>query len=161
MVKNFLEEMAKVKIKKTKPTKKLPQPKYDFVHQYTLVDPRYVTPDYDFWASWCFLPVACESEKDSAVCVKMDTRILMPFLTLLKNTPKKLLEKPEMRTVSVVDMKHGAKAYLFPNLDEASGGYKIIFTNARKSRMRLPLSCFTTPEINQAITAQAKIYRQK
>lgn len=147
------------KINKAKTDKKIPKPQYDFVQQYTLIDPKKLKNGYDKWAGRCFVLVAYEKNKYLITRVKMDTKIIYPFLMALKNAPREISARPENRTVSVIDLKHGAKAYVFPNLDETNKNYDIVFSNSKKCCQDLPLSCFITPEINMAITAQTKIYR--
>lgn len=147
------------KVKKAQINKKIPKPQYDFVQQYTLVDPKKLKNGYDKWAGRCFVLVAYEQNKYLITRVKMDTKIVYPFLVALKNAPREISEKPENRTVSVINMKHGARAYVFPNLDETNKNYDIVFSNSKKCRQDLPLSCFISPEINMAIMAQIKIYR--
>jgi len=149
------EEVEKVKTEK----KKISKPKYDFVQQYTLIDPKKVKKGYDNWKKRCFVLVAYEQNKYLIKRVKMDTNIVFPFLKALRNAPSEISKRPENRTVSVINMKHGAKAYVFPNLHETNKQYDIVFTNAENGHQNLPLSCFTSPEINLAIVAQAKIYR--
>lgn len=152
--------VAEFEIKKVEKTgKKIPKPKYEFVQQYTLIDPKKVRSGYNKWAGRCFVFVAYEQNKYLITCVKMDAEIVFPFLMALKNAPRKISEKPQNRTVSVINMKHGAKAYLFPNLSNENKNYDIVFSTAGNGSQELPLSCFTTPEINLAIAAQAKIYR--
>ncbi len=147
------------KINKAKTDKKIPKPQYDFVQQYTLIDPKKLKNGYDKWAGRCFVLVAYEKNKYLITRVKMDTKIIYPFLMALKNAPREISARPENRTVSVIDLKHGAKAYVFPNLDETNKNYDIVFSNSKKCCQDLPLSCFITPEINMAIMAQLKIYR--
>lgn len=147
------------KINKAKTDKKIPKPQYDFVQQYTLIDPKKLKNGYDKWSGRCFVLVAYEKNKYLITRVKMDTKIIYPFLMALKNAPREISARPENRTVSVIDLKHGAKAYVFPNLDETNKNYDIVFSNSKKCCQDLPLSCFITPEINMAIMAQLKIYR--
>lgn len=138
--------------------KPIPQPGYDFIEQYTLVNPKNVFMDYNLWSMCKTLPVAIEGQESNtgfAQCVQLETKVLLPFIQNLKNAPAEISKKPEMRTISIVNMKHGAKAYIFPNLEKEQ---VYIFTDLTEKQKKLPLSCFVTPEINRAIVAQSKIY---
>ena len=136
----------------------IPQPGYDFVEQYTLVNPKNLFMDYNLWSMCETLPVAVEGKESGtgfAQCVRLKTNVLLPFIQKLENAPTEVSKKQEMRTISIINMKHGAKAYVFPDLEKDQ---VYLLTVLEKKQKNLPISCFVTPEINRAIVAQSKIY---
>ena len=161
---NFLDKIFGKKepeqIKKTE-DHKIPVSMYDFVEQYTFINPRNVFMDYELFSLCKFVPVAYESgDKSSgfATCVQLETKYFLPFLRALKNAPVEISGKKEMRTVSIVNLKYGEKAYIFPSLNGKNEVVIRFSHHDNEKHAKLPVSCFVSPVINRAIVAQAKVY---
>ena len=155
-MKDILKKIFSKKEKTEKPAaeKSLPKPMFDFVQQYTLVNPNQVMVDYSDWSSCKEIPVAYEKEGKSsgfAECVQLPTKIIGGFLYELQNAPGKIIDNPVMRTVSVINLKNGKKMYILPNLQ--SPKTPDIFIEKPKE-----LAFHVNPEINRAIVNQLKLY---
>ena len=144
----------KEKKAKTVETKSLPKPMFNFVQQYTLVNPKQMLVDNSLWSLCEQVPVAYEKEGASSgfvECVELPTEVVSGFLYELQRAPGNIVDNPVMRTVSVIALKNGKKMYILPNLQ--SPKTPDIFLEKPKE-----LAFHVNPEINRAIANQLKLY---
>ena len=130
----------------------LPSPKYDFVKQYTLVNPRKMLLDYNLF-SWCEnIPVKYESENSSgwSHCVSLPTQVFLGYLNALERAPDRIANDPKSRTISVVSLKNDRFLFILPNLKSPK---KPIYAYEQGT-----LAFDVTPEINRAIVEQVKMF---
>jgi len=130
----------------------VPQPKADFVKQYTLTHPKNVSMDYNLFDLCETMPVWHEvpnAQSDfHSTSLQLPTKVFLRYLNALKHTPLDI--DPKMRTISVVNMKNGAKLFILPNLQSPKNPISVCKDG--------DVALNTTPEINRAIVEQLKIF---
>ena len=138
----------------------LPQPKYDFVEQYTIVDPkRVLNGGYELFYGCATIPVVCEESEVSPCwfrrCVQLPTRIVYGFLETLKHMPAEKITDPKMRTRSIVHLAKGCRVVIGPNFESPKNP---IFWIVDKNDKTPDWFLYVTPEKNRAIVEQLKIH---
>lgn len=126
---------------------------YDFVKEYTFVDPKNLLLDYECFASCETLPVACMSSENGlgwTETVQLPTEMVLPFLRKLKNTDYKKTYSVNMRKVFVVDLTHGKSVLITPNLENPANPIRSFFDNGKISN-ESNCAALVTPEISRAI----------
>ena len=127
------------------------QLKFDFVEQYTLVHPKNVSTDYNYWGLCQTLPVWYEkagTQSDFHNGVQLPTQVFLGYLNALKNAPLDI--DPKMRTISIVNLQNNAKLFILPNLKSPKRPISVC--------EQWDLALNTTPEINRAIVEQLKMF---
>ena len=135
------------------PTEKqaIPQPKYDFVEQYTLVPPKNLMFGYDYWELCENVPVWCEDSSSTFnKGVKIPTAVFFPWWKTVLQAPLETVNNKKSRTISIVKLKNGGKLYILPNLKNQK--------NPIYAYKESELGMQTTPEINRAIVEQIKMF---
>ena len=144
---NFLTQ----KQKSSKDTDNTPgRTKYDFIKQYTLVNPHKMFLDYNLF-SWCEnMPVKYETEHGTGwtPCVLLPTQVFLGYLHALERAPERIASNPKFRTVFVVNLKNDRKLCILPNLRSPK---KTVYAYEPGE-----LAFHVTPEINRAIVDQVK-----
>ena len=138
----------------------LPRPKYDFVEQYTIVDPkRVLNGGYELFSGCSTIPVVCEESEVSPCgfrrCIQLPTRIVYGFLETLKDMPAEKITDPKMRTISIVHLAKGCRIVIGPNFESPKNP---IFWIVDKSDKKPDWFLYVTPEKNRAIVEQLKIH---
>lgn len=137
----------------------VPRPKYDFVEQYTIIDPKRVLIDYGVFSLCGKIPVACEESAVSSCgfrqCIELPTNLVFSFLMELKDAPAETIINPKMRTISMVHLTPDCMIFIKPNLQNPKMPtfYRI---NSKGPRQDWVL--YVTPEKNRAIVEQLKIH---
>ena len=136
------------------------KPKYDFVEQYTIVDPKKVlNGGYDLWQLCDTVPVVCE-ESTKSICgfsqgIMLPTRIVMGFLMELKNKPAEEIADPKMRTLSIVHISKNHRVVIGPNFESPKNPvFWLVASDAAKKDWIM----YVTPEKNRAIVDALKIH---
>ena len=158
---NFLKNLFGKK--QTKPATKtnetvcaevIPQSKYDFVKQYTIVHPRLVLINYNLFGGCSYIPVAHEVRSKTGFNHSVELpnhSVIWTFLEDLSATNPMDIS-PKARTISVLK-KDNQIIYIIPNIKEPKTPV-IFMPNAMEKGWSLGL----TPEINRAIVEQMKIH---
>ena len=130
----------------------LPRPKYNFVEQYTLVNPRNVLLNYNVFSLCENMPVRYESKYGDGwtECVSLPTQVFLGYLNALKHAPDIIVNDKKMRTISVVNLKNNRQLFILPNLKSPK---KPIYAYEQGT-----LAFDVTPEINRAIVEQIKMF---
>ena len=105
-------------------------PKYDFVKQYVLADPRNIMIDYSLWSSCPTVPVAHESDEKGTgfcKCVELPTKVFLGYLAALKKAPAEIRKNPKMRTISVIKLDEDKRMYVIPDLKDAEKPFLLIY----------------------------------
>lgn len=141
----------------------LPHPKYDFVEQYTVVDPKYVlNGGYGLWSLCKTVPVVCE-EGDKSTCdfyqsIRMPSKVVLGFLNDLKKAPAEKIADPKMRTLSIVHLDDKHRIYILPNLLVPRYPTLFIENDNDDDESIKGWSLYMTPEKNRAVVEQLKIH---
>ena len=136
----------------------LPRPKYDFVEQYTVIDPkRVLNGGYELFYGCNMIPVACEESKTSACgfnrAIMLPRNIIAGFLDALKQAPAETIDNPKMRTISIVHLSDNQRVVIGPRIDKP--GTVIVWTvDSKKHDWLFDI----TPEKNRAIVEAMKIH---
>ena len=138
---------------------KLARPNYDFVEQYTIVDPKKVlNGGYELFAGCEKIPVVCEESKKTccgfSACIEIPTNIVLGFLKALNNMPAEKIVDPKMRTLSIIHLSPEHRIVIGPSLDKPKA--PILWAVDSKDKGDWVLNI--TPEKNRAIVNQLKIY---
>ena len=139
----------------------LPRPTYDFVEQYTIVDPkRVLNSGYELF-SWCpTVPVVCEESRVSPTGfragIQLPTNIVMGFLQALEKAPARKIANPKMRTLSIIHLNEKCCICIFPDLK--SPKQPILWVKNDDNQEGIGWSLYVTPEKNRAIVEQLKKY---
>lgn len=131
----------------------IPQPKYDFVEQYTLTQPKELMFGYDYWSDCRNVPVRYEQNGNNsgfAACVELPSIVFFRWWKTIQTAPQEVLNDPKSRTISIVKLKNGGKLYILPNLKNQK--------NPIYAYEEGELGMQTTPEINRAIVEQIKMF---
>ena len=138
----------------------LPRPKYDFVEQYTVIDPKKVmNGGYNLWALCEKVPVVCEESPVTSCgfreCVMLPTNIVMGFLQTLEAAKSETIAEPKMRTISIVHLSKNYRVVIGPNFESPKNPiFWLVANDAPKKDWILHV----TPEKNRAIVEQLKIH---
>ena len=138
----------------------LPRPKYDFVEQYTIVDPkRVLNGGYNLWSLCEKVPVVCEESKVSPCgfhsCIELPTNIVMGFLQTLEAAKPETIAEPKMRTISIVKISDNHRIVIGPNFESPKTPvFWVVVEDAPKKDWILHM----TPEKNRAIVDALKIH---
>ncbi len=138
----------------------LPRPKYDFVEQYTIIDPKKVlNGGYRMWELCEKVPVVCEESEVSPCgfrsCIELPTNIVMGFLCTLEAAESKTIEDPKMRTLSIVHMSDNHRIVIGPNFESPKTPvFWLVAEDAPKKDWILHV----TPEKNRALVDALKIH---
>ena len=137
----------------------LPRPRYDFVEQYTIVDPKNVmNGGYELFSLCKNIPVVCEESPKTCCgfssCIEMPTNIVLGFLETLKNMPTEKIADPKMRTLSIVHLSPEHRIVIGPSFDDSK---KAILWSA-DSKKKGDWVFDITPDKNRAIVEQLKIH---
>jgi len=160
--KNVAEPVAPVAPKTDRPAfAPLPRPKYDFVEQYTIIDPkRVLNGGYELWLLCEKVPVVCEESKISPcgfrASIELPTKVILGFLGDLKNAPAEKIADPKKRLLSIVHLNEKNRVYIFPNLKEPKNPWFVVENSDDESAKGWSL--YTTPEKSRAIVEQLKMY---
>lgn len=166
----FLKQQKPIETKTTTETniETIPEPKYSFVEQYTLLNPNTVMVDYNSWGLCDYTPVATEQgfDKNSgfSTAVNLRTAVILPFINALKQSKPEDIKPVKMRTISIVHLSKDEHIYILPvlpikNRDEKCWLY-FVNDNSKTIDFKPGWSLKMTPEINRAIADQMKIYRR-
>ena len=129
----------------------IPQPKYDFVEQYTCVPPQNLMFGYDYWSLCKNVPVWCENSSSAFnKGVNIPTAVFFPWWKTVLQAPLETVNNKKSRTISIVKLKNGGKLYILPNLKNQE--------NPIYAYKEGELGMQTTPEINRAIVEQIKMF---
>ena len=138
----------------------LPRPKYDFVEQYTIVDPkRVLNGGYELFAGCSTIPVVCE-ESGVSQCgfrqgIPLPTNIIFGLLMELKKRPVEQIADSKMRTISFVNLAKDCRIVIGPNFESPK---QPVFWIVNSSGPKRDWVLHVTPEKNRAIVEQLKIY---
>ena len=138
----------------------IPRPKYDFVEQYTVIDPKKVlNGGYELWQFCDNVPVACEEGGVSPTgfiqCKMLPTKIMMGFLCELYKKPAKEIIDPKKRTISIVHISKDHRIVIGPNFESPKAPvFWLVAEDAAKKDWILHVS----PEKNRAIVDALKIH---
>ena len=158
--KNLFNKKSSVEQNRDKQTNvALPRPWYNFVEQYTVVDPKKVlTGGYEYWQLCKNTPVVCEESQKTcggfSSGIELPTKIVYGFLQTLKNKPAEEIANPKMRTLSIIHLSPEHRVVVGPCFD---GTQKAILW-AVDSKKKGDWVFDVTPEKNRAIVAQLKIH---
>lgn len=138
----------------------VPRPKYDFVEQYTIVDPKKILGGYEYWQLCEKVPVVCE-ESSKSICgfhrgIMLPTNIILGLLTELKEKPEQEIADPKKRTVSIVKLDAEHRIYILPNLESPKNPIFVVAND--KDESARGWSLYMTPEKNRAIVDALKIH---
>ena len=133
------------------------RPKYDFVEQYTIVDPKRVLTDYKLFSGCKNIPVVCEESTKTpcgfASAIELPTKIIVGFLEALEKAPAEKIADPKMRTISIIHLDKDQRVVVGPCL------------GAPKTPILWPVDSkennwvlHVTPEKNRAIVDALKIH---
>ncbi len=157
----FKKEAVKPVQSAEKPVSKiLAKPKYDFVEQYTVIDPKkLLSGGYELWQMCENVPVACEEEGVPTTgfirCKMLPTKIVMGFLCELQKKTSEEIEDPKMRTLSIVHISQNHRIVIEPNFESPkSPVFWLVADDAPKKDWILHV----TPEKNRAIVDALKIH---
>jgi len=134
--------------------------KYDFVEQYTLVDPKNVLIDYSAFNMCKKIPVACEHIESTTStfknCVHLpNNKPFSDFLYQLTLCDKKQIKNPIFRTISIVNMAPGKQLFILPDIKNIRSPICVVnFDSGNTDDWVL----YVTPEINRAIVDQVKMF---
>lgn len=140
----------------------VPRPKYGFVEQYTIVDPKMVlNGGYEHWQLCENVPVVCE-ESPKSLCgfsggVMLPTNVVMGLLMELTKKPAQDIENPKKRTVSIVRLDAKHRIYILPNLESPKHPVFVV-ENDDDEEKASGWSLYMTPEKNRAIVDVLKIH---
>jgi len=158
---NFLKNIFKKPETKSEPVKEqhsVQPEKFDFVEEYTLFDPKRVMTNYDVFMFCNSIPVAYEENHNQhggfANCVMLETKLFLPFLQGLSNAPQEISQKPEMRTISIINLSNTLKMYVIPNINQPDSVF--ISVRDKGQDAKSGWSLHVTPQINRAIAQQIK-----
>ena len=157
--------MAKLFNKKVAPTASktdyapLPRPKYSFVEQYTIVDPKKVmNGGYRMWQLCKTVPVVCEESSVSSCGflsgIEMPTDIVLGFLNALEKAPAETIVDPKMRTLSIIHLSKDQRVVVGPDLKNS----KTPIFWAPDSKGKGDWVMYVTPEKNRAIVDALKLH---
>ena len=137
----------------------VPRPKYSFVEQYTIVDPKHVLMDYSLFELCETIPVLCESPAPSGEVFpegfRMRTDVVMGFLKTLEKMPAEKIADPKMRTLTIVHLSDAHRVVISPNFAEPkSVNFWLIDADKNSKDWVLHV----TPEKNRAIIDAVKIH---
>ena len=138
----------------------IPRPKYDFVEQYTVIDPKKVfNGGYSLWQLCENVPVACEESEVSPTgfirCKMLPTNIVMGFLMELQRRPSEQIADPKMRTISIVHISKNHSFVIGPNFESPKAPvFWLVADDAAKKEWILHV----TPEKNRALIDALKIH---
>ena len=135
--------------------------KFDFVEQYTLIDPKLLfNGGYDLWSLCKTVPVAYENESREkgtgfAQCVELPThKPIMEFLYQLEHAAPAIVKQPKNRTISIIHFGKGKRMFIVPDLNHPKNPFFIVdFETGNEREWFLHV----TPQINRAIVKQLKI----
>ena len=136
----------------------IPESIYPFVEQYTLVSPKNMMMDYELWELCKKMPVAYEIEGEThgwQPCVKLDTKIILPFLRELSKIQLNIDKKT--RTVSVIYLNKDKNKclYVLQNLQKGKdASVRVEYDDGNEKDWHL----YMTPEIRKAVIEQMKIH---
>jgi len=137
---------------------KLPRPKYDFVEQYTIVDPKRVLGNYEFWQMCETIPVICEESPETSggfrSGIQLPTNIVLGFLRLLNGMPAEKIADPKMRTISIIHLSKDQRVVIGPSPDP----FKQLSFLTPDSVEQGEWVLHVTPATNRAIVEQLKIH---
>ena len=138
----------------------IPRPKYDFVEQYTVIDPKKVfNGGYSLWELCENVPVACEESEVSPTgfisCKMLPTKIMMGFLEELYQKPANEIIDPKKRTISIVHISKNHSIVIGPNFESPKAPvFWLVADDAPKKDWILHV----TPEKNRALVDALKIH---
>ena len=133
-------------------TPSVQQPKSPYVEQYTLVPPKQVFMDYNYFDRCPTVSVKYEAS-DWGNCVELPTQAFLPYWNMLKSAPCEIMDKPLNRTISVVHLLNDQNMYIFPNPQSPK---RLIFAyNAGKLALNM------SPEIRRVIVDQIRMYTRE
>jgi len=150
---DFLKKHTKSKENTATPQVPAPKQKYDFVEQYTLTSPKKLMVSYDYWSLCNDVPVRYENAKPDegfAKCVELPSVVFFPWWETIQKAPQEVLNNPKFRTISVVNLEHGGRFFILPNVKD--------ITRPIYAYPEGKLGLLTTPEINRAIVEQIKMF---
>ena len=132
------------------------RPRYSFVEQYTIIDPkRVMNGGYDLW-SWCrSIPVACEDGMKSTGfvnCKQIPTQIVWNFLKTLEKTPSEQIVDPKMRTLTIVNLSSDHRVVILPNFESPKNPYLWPVDDDKDWIL------YVSPDKNRAIVDAIKIH---
>ncbi len=162
-MKNFLDVLVN-KVFNAKPKQKtfepVAKPKYDFVEQYTIVDPKKVFyGGYDSWVGCENIPVVCEEHYKTPNGVgyyaELPAKIVMGFLMELQRKSAAEIENPKMRTLSIIHISKHHRVIIGPNFYSPKFPVFWVITDDAD---RKDWVFYVTPEINRAIVDALKIH---
>ena len=136
------------------------KPKYDFVEQYTILDPkRVMNGGYNLFSECETIPVLCEEADVSPfgfrVCKRLPTNIVIGFLEDLNKASDEQIADPKMRTISMIHLSPDCRFIIGPNIASPKHpAYYILDENDQRYDWVLHV----TPEKNRAIVEQMKIH---
>ena len=122
-----------------------PQTKYSFVTKYVLANPKNMFMGYEYFSLCPTVPVAVENTKDTDFreAVKIPTKIILPLLIWLKESPAEISNNTLNRTVYKIELKNNKTAYVIPDVKYERCG-NVVFE-------KRGIAFNVTPEINRAI----------
>lgn len=137
-----------------------PEEKFDFVEQYTLINPKLLlNGSYSLWSLCKNVPVAYESkstEKGSGwtQCVELPThKPIMEFLYQLEHADAEIVKQPKNRTISIINFEKGKRMFIVPDLKQPKNPVFIVDFESGDERAWF---LHVTPQINRAIVKQLK-----
>lgn len=129
-----------------------PETKYSFVKKYTLVDPKEVFLDYEYFSLCETTPTSIEGKpgEDFHRAIPFPTEVILPILRFLKKSPAEISKSPLYRTVYEIQLKNNETAYVVPSIKYT----KCAELGVERKRVAFNV----TPEINRAIIDCVKTF---
>lgn len=140
------------------PSVKTPKNSYDFVSQYTLIDPKKLLANEEAFALCHKIPVVYENSqpKDAwHVGAQLHTKVMLPFIRALRAAKPEDIAPADTRTVSVIELAQGKYIYVLPRITmPKTAEMYIVFDNDNENAWPL----YMTPEKRKAVVEQIKVH---
>lgn len=138
------------------------KPKYEFIDQYILADPKNVLINYSAFNMCGKIPVACETVESKTStfknCVHLPNQPeFTDYLTSLTTADKKLIKNPLYRTIYVVNLAQKKQMFILPDIKNIKNPiFSVVFSDEPEKEKDWFL--YMTPTLNRAVIEAVKTY---